>query len=74
MTLTKDDSGMNAKELLIRYRDGNLMSNEELEFLRIEMQNLGDLSMKFGDIFLLQAIYAHKVARACASYLRARSA
>jgi hypothetical protein len=60
-------------DILRDFRDGEKLSDAELEFLRGDMQKLSSLSNDYGELFALTGSYAFRVAMDCESYLRARA-
>jgi hypothetical protein len=59
--------------VLDRYRQGDRLTDDELNMLHAKMQHLSDVSSEFGDIFTLQRAYAQKVADDCLDYKNSRA-
>lgn len=61
------------RDILQDFRDGERLSDAELEFLRDDMRKLSSLANDYGELFSLAGTYAFRVALDCDSYLRART-
>jgi hypothetical protein len=59
-------------KILADYREGNHLSDAELQFLMDSMRGIASALSNYGDLFALQARYAVMVANSCDSFLRSR--
>jgi hypothetical protein len=60
-------------ELLRDYRNGDRLTDDELECLETYMNTAADALLDLGDLFVLPQAYARKVAMDCRSFLNARN-
>lgn len=59
-------------EIFDAYRNGNRLTNDELQALGWDMAQLAAISIKYGDLFGLTFAYARMVEQDCRSFLAAR--
>lgn len=59
-------------ELLRDYRNGDRLTDDELECLETYMNNAANALLDLGDLFVLPQAYARKVAMDCRSFLNSR--
>lgn len=61
------------REILDTYRRGDKLQDDELAFLRSEMQAIADAVSGYGDLFMLQFAYAQRVADDCRQFQEHRA-
>lgn len=61
------------EEILTAYRNGDTLTDSELTRLRNDMNDIANLTGKYGDIFKLVRDYARIVENNCTSFLHARN-
>jgi len=60
------------KEILLKYRNGDKLSDFELRTLRGDMRTVAMILGQYGDLFTITDSYCIKIVRDCDAFLRAR--